>query len=426
MDHSVESRWKRKHGPCIAATVTDDASQPIPLPAKPPWVVARDLRWCVAKGFLLDPILWLGTLAVGWALGHWAELSLVPGLLILLALASLLADSLLFSSRDNELLRTQPLGPDGLLRVRHAELGWQLQPLRIVLLLALAPQEGWALAAGAWLVTHLLPAPALRIALFVRLGGRSLSSLFVLNPADFERLASESITASPRRRGALWHTLQRILPLPARLRTRLVRDIILLVRGRDLRGAFLLAVSPLSYLLLMDELAVLKRPELVGWRTLTCAALGGAAVAYAVGPGIHLLRGRVMAWERVSQHAGRDAVRAALVYGLSFALLHGLGTLATVQFAESGRFASHVAGLIAPVLILELAMAHFVVLFTMGASTGKKVHGEGTLVLAVPIVAVGIAIAAWFSPWLAALYFILTGGMAAQALSRYEQIEVSW
>jgi len=85
-----------------------------------------------------------------------------------------------------------------------------------------------------------------------------------------------------------------------------------------------------------------------------------------------------------------------------------------------------VAGLIAPVLILELAMAHFVVLFTMGASTGKKVHGEGTLVLAVPIVAVGIAIAAWFSPWLAALYFILTGGMAAQALSRYEQIEVSW
>jgi uncharacterized membrane protein YecN with MAPEG domain len=244
--------------------------------------------------------------------------------------------------------------------------------------------------------------------------------------SQFEFLASEAVSASPRRRGALWNLLARVLPLPRRIRSRVVRDLILLLRGQDLRGAFLIAASPASYLVLRDELAVLRRPELVGWRTLTCAALGGAAVAYAVGPGIHLVRNQVMSWERVSRQAGRSALRGALAYALGFAALHSVGTLITVALSANGRFADHVPGLIAPVFILELAMAHFVVVFTMGASSGRKVHGEGTLVLALPIVAVGVAIFAWFSPWIAALYFLVTGGMAAQAVLRYEKVEVSW
>jgi hypothetical protein len=388
--------------------------------------VARDLRWSIARGLLLDPILWLGTLALGWALAQLGGLPLGWGLLAFLAIATLIADSLLFASKDNELLRTQPLGRDGLLRVRRAELGWLLQPLRIVLLLAVAGRTGWGLAAGAWLATHFFPAPALRLAIFLRLRGRSLRALISLRPEDFERLASEAQTEPPAERGRLSWFLHRALPLPPRIRSRLVRDTLLLVRGQDLRGAFLIALSPLSFLLLRDELAVLKRTELLEWRTLTCAALGGAAIAYAVGPGIHLVRAHVLSWERVSRGAGRNALIAALIYALSFALLHGLGTLATVHLAEGGRFASHVPELIAPVLILELAMAHFVVLFTMGASSGRKVHGEGTLVLALPIVAVAVAIAAWFSPGWAILYFAVTGGMAAQAVDRYEQVEVSW
>ncbi len=406
----------------------DQSSDDIPPPsaAKPAWEVARDLRWSIARGLLLDPILWLGTLAIGWALGKMDVLPLWSQGLGLVAIATYLADSLLFRSTDTELLRTQPLGADGVLKVRQAELGWLLQPLRIILLLVLAARIGWGVAAAAWLVTHILPGPLLRLSIFLRLRGRSPSALFVLRPEDFERLSSEAVAASPKTKGRLWGLLQRALPLPVELRSRLVRDVVLLTRGRDLRGAFLLLLSPLSYLLLRDELEVLKRPELLSWRTLTCAALGGAAVAYAVGPGVHLLRNRVLPWERLSPRAGSQALRAALIYAFSFALLHGLGTLATVHFAAGGRFASYVPSLIGQVLVLELAMAHFVVLFTMGASSGKKVHGEGTLVLALPIVAVGVAVAAWFSPGWAALYFLGTVGMATQASARYEQIEVSW
>jgi hypothetical protein len=399
---------------------------PNPGPQKQAWEVARALRWSIARGFLLDPILWLGTLAVGWALGRMTSLPLWLLAGSMLAVATYLADSLLFRSRDTELLRSQPLGADGLLRVRQAELGWILQPLRAVLLLVLAARCGWGIAGGAWFLTHFLPGPLVRIAIFLRLRGRSISALVTLRPRDFEDLSSAAVAASPRERGRLWRVLQHLLPLPRRLRSRVIRDLILLLRGQEARGAFLLLLSPLSFLLLRDELAVLKRPELLTWRTLTCAALGAAAVAYAVGPGIHLLRNRVLVWERLNPNPGRHALRAALIYGLGFALLHSAGTLLTVQFAAGGRFASHVPGLIAPVLILELAMAHFVVLFTMGASSGRKVHGEGTLVLALPIVAVGVAIAAWFSPALAVLYFVVTGGMAAQASARYEQVEVSW
>jgi len=418
-------------------------------------LVARDLKWSVARGYLLDPILWLGTLTVGWALGQGPRIQIIPGLLILFAIAATLANSLLFASKDNELLRTQPLGRWGLLRVRLAELRWQLVPLRAVLFLALVPHEGWLTAALVWAASHLLDVPAIRLAVLLRMRGRKLPELPSSIEAEtdstakrqaqateegslplglqsqrlarqFEFLASEAVSASPRRRGALWNLLERVLPLPRRIRSRVVRDLILLLRGQDLRGAFLIAASPASYLVLRDELAVLRRPELVGWRTLTCAALGGAAVAYAVGPGIHLVRNQVMSWERVSRQAGRSALRGALAYALGFAALHSVGTLIAVALSANGRFADHVPGLIAPVLILELAMAHFVVVFTMGASSGRKVHGEGTLVLALPIVAVGVAIFAWFSPWIAALYFLVTGGMAAQAVLRYEKVEVSW
>ena len=399
---------------------------PTPSVAKPAWEVARDLRWSIARGLLLDPILWLGTLAVGWALGKMGVLPLWSLGLGFLTVATYLADSLLFRSMDTELLRTQPLGSDGVLRVRQAELGWLLQPLRAILLLVLAARVGWGFAGAGWLITHALPGPLLRLSVFLRLRGRSLSALWLLRPEDFERLSSEAVAASPKTRGRMWQLLQRALPLPTSLRSRVIRDVILLSRGRDLRGAFLLLLSPLSYLLLRDELEVLKRPELLSWRTLTCAALGGAAVAYAVGPGVHLLRNRVLSWERLNPRAGSQALRAALIYAFGFALLHALGTLATVHFAADGRFADQVPSLAGQVLVLEIAMAHFVVLFTMGASSGKKVHGEGTLVLALPIVAVGVAVAAWFSPGWAALYFLGTTGMAATASARYEQIEVSW
>ena len=457
MNHSVQSRWKQNHEPCIAVQVNHDPPPPESQALQPPvWLVARDLKWIVARGYLLDPILWLGTLTVGWALGQGPRIQIVPGLVILFVIAATLANSLLFASKDNELLRTQPLGRGGLLRVRLAELRWQLIPLRAVLLLALVPHEGWLTAALVWAASHLLDIPSIRLAVLLRMRGRKLPEL-IPNASEpeaestkeghalegngaslplglrsrklssqFEFLASEAVSASPRRRGALWNLLERLLPLPRRIRSRVVRDLVLLLRGQDLRGAFLIAASPASYIVLRDELAVLRRPELVGWRTLTCAALGGAAVAYAVGPGIHLVRNQVISWERVSRTAGRSAVRGALAYALGFAALHSVGTLIALALASNGRFADHVPGLIAPVLILELAMAHFVVVFTMGASSGRKVHGEGTLVLALPIVAVGVAIFAWFSPWIAALYFLVTGGMAAQAILRYEKVEVSW
>ena len=79
----------------------------------------------------------------------------------------------------------------------------------------------------------------------------------------FEQLASEAQTASPRARGRCWKTLEALLPLPAPLRSRLVRDLVLLLGGRDLRGATLLLLAPLSCLLLRDELNSLSSPSLL-------------------------------------------------------------------------------------------------------------------------------------------------------------------
>ena len=411
-----------------SSTVTTN-SAPTPDSLEP-WEVARALRWAVAKGFLLDPILWLAVLAIAWAGRGLGGLSPMEGVVGVFLLALLIADSLLFRSTDNPLLRAQPLGDNGLLRVRQAELSWMLRPLQVLLLLIVSGQAGWALGLGATLLSLLFPAPALRGALFLRAlhrAPRTATAAFGAGASGlFERLAGEATTRPSRGRWLLWPILERLIPLPRGLRARLVRDLVLLARGQDLRGAFLLLLSPLSYLVLRDDLAHLRRTELLSWRALTAAALGGAAVAYAVGPGIHLLRARVMSWERISRHPGSQALRSALVYALAFALLHGVGTLATVHFAQAGRFADHVPGLVAPVLTLELAMAHFVVVFTMGASTGRSILGEGTLVLALPIIAVGVAIAGWFNPWIAALYFLVTTGMAAGAASRYEDTEVLW
>ena len=431
----------------------EDGTAPVP------WEVALALRWRVARELLLDPIAWLGTLAAGWAIGRLGGLSAGSGLLLLLGGATLLADRLLFTSRETELLRTQPLGSTGLLQVRRAELGWLLQPLRVVLLLAVVGRDGWLVGAATWAAAGFLPGMAQRLAmaLRVRYGTRGAGAMLIpallglLQPIPggwetallvgavaaflgrgpgsatrFEQLASEAQTASPRARGRCWRTLEALLPLPAPLRSRLVRDLVLLLGGRDLRGATLLLLAPLSCLLLRDELSSLSSPNLLEWRTLTCAALGGAALAYAVGPGIHLLRNEVMAWERTAPYPGRRALSSALLYALGFVLLHGAAILATVALSEQGRFAGEVPSLLVPVLGLEAAMAHYVVVFTMGASAGRRVLGEGTLVLALPVVAIGVAVAVWFSPWLALLYFVFTTGLVAKGIQRYDRVEVQW
>ncbi|MEE2830395.1 MAG: hypothetical protein VX498_14500 [Myxococcota bacterium] len=446
----------------LASHPESASAGPAPKVADPvlqPWEVALDLRWKVAREVLLDPIAWLGTLAAGWAIGRLGGLSAGSGLLLLLGGATLLADRLLFASRENELLRTQPLGPTGLLQVRRRELSWLLHPLRVVLLLAVAGRDGWLVGAATWAAAGFLPGMAQRLAIALRrrygthgaaamllpalLGlfqpipggwetalaigafaaflGRGVSSA-----AHFEQLASAAQTASPRKRGRGWRLLETVLPLPAPLRSRLTRDLVLLVSGRDLRGATLLVLAPLSCLLLRDELNSLASPSLLEWRTLTSAALGGAALAYAVGPGIHLLRNEVMAWERTAPHPGSRALSSALVYALGFVLLHGAAILATVALVDQGRFAGEVPSLIVPVLGLEAAMAHYVVVFTMGASTGRRILGEGTLVLALPVVAIGVAIAVWFSPWLALVYFVFTTGLVAKGIQRYERVEVHW
>lgn len=117
---------------------------------------------------------------------------------------------------------------------------------------------------------------------------------------------------------------------------------------------------------------------------------------------------------------------SSLIWGLGLALLHGGATLVTLALAQGGRFAADVPGLVLPVLGLELAMAHYVVAYTMGATRGRRVAGEGTIVLALPIVAVGVALASVFHPALVLLYFLITAGMFAAGVRRYERVEVTW
>ena len=117
-----------------------------------PWEVARDLRWAIVRGILLDPITWLGVAVASWALHSTGVAGSEAALLGLLAGAVLQADQLLFRSPDNDLLRCQPLGPHGLLQVRQAELGWWLHPVRLLAAAAAASDGGWWVGLAVWAV----------------------------------------------------------------------------------------------------------------------------------------------------------------------------------------------------------------------------------------------------------------------------------
>ncbi len=460
-----------------APDLPDDAA---PLP---PWQVALAHRWRSVSGVLLDPITLLGLAAAAWgasragaAFGGSGQLgAVVVPLAAALALAAgafLLAEDLLFARPENELLRAQPLGPTGLLRVRLKELRWWLAPGLVLagsaswaaadVLAAAALALCWwtlpgaavafclrigaparrrvrfalaalglaAAAGGLFLADHPLDGPpwlaALPVLLVAALGTAAGAGLEGAWVDRYDLRASEALSTSRRagRRG--WRLAERLLPLPPALRARLLRDFALLSRGRDVRGAALLSLSPLSCLYLADELVGLSGPHALPWRALTAAALGGAGVAYAMGPGIHLARSRVLAWERGTPRSGRRSLIAALLWAAVFASAHGLITVATVALAAGGRFAPEAPSLLLPVLGLELALAHFVVAFTFGASTGRRIEGEGTLALMLPAVAVGVALVAVLWPWAVPLYFVVTAGMLRDGIERHEALEVTW
>ncbi len=433
-----------------------------------PWEAARDLRWRAVRDVVLDPIAMLGTVVVAWALVRSGAVGPEAAVLLFAAFAIRTGDELLFTRPDGELLRVHPLGLTGFLKVRLAELGWWLHPPRVLLAACVGAGYGfwfgiaaWALGGygrsfGLWGAIHTrrasgrhggwvwLPGAAAVVlqhadvgAEAVLLGAAGVVLTFAtIAPwavegaylAHFDRLVSDAATAPRSRTRVLWSALRGLsLPIVDRgIRSRLVRDAVLTLRLQDPQGAILLLLAPLSCLLLVGELETLPTPAAMPWRTLTCAALGGAAVAYGTGPGIHRLRMASMPWERTSAHPGRRALASALVWALGLATLHGAATLATVALTQGGRFSGDVAGLALPVLGLEWAMAHFVVVQVFANQRGKRILGEGTLVLSLPVVAITIAVAGVLMPALIPVYFIVTAGMTAAAAARYDAVEVTW
>ncbi len=444
--------------------------------APPGWHVVRDLRWAVARGTLLDPMVWIGTVIATWAAGRAVGLApagtlaaqLAPAcfaVALILAGASLGRD-LLFDRPENDLLRTLPMGPTGLLQVRRAEVGWWTTLPAIVtaslvwgiagpaagLGVLVAPRLGAAascrlavaaakrprllgsgalgsaaLPLGARIVPPIGPTWVPLVLLGLVLGaavllGRGGEAAFL---AHYEGTASQLRARSRRPRGAAWRILERVLPLPAPLRARVLRDLVLLADGRDGRGLALLLLSPLAFLMLF-EAGSLPASARLPWTVLSAAALGGVAVAWAAGPGIHAVRGEVLSWERLAPRPGQRALTASLLYGLGFALLHGVGLLAVVALAEGGRHAALVPSLVLPVLILEASLAHFVVVSIASTTDGRRAAGEGTLVLSLPIVAVAVALAGALAPWALPVYFLVTIPMARQAAARLDTVDVTW
>jgi len=437
--------------------------------------VARDLRWRMVRGPLLDPIALIGTGAAAW--GAWRlgalhpeglgpVLAPVAALLALLAVAGLLAEDLLFRRPENDLLRAQPLRRDDLRRLRELEVRWWCGPLRLVI-------AGFVLGAAGWLpaAATLLPGfagAAVGLARVARrLGRRAPMALLLgavpgaaawallgshpwaapewapvvaalatqaamhgiaaaLRPGfeeEYDRLASAAATAPPRRRGASWRRLQRLLPLPPPIRARLLRDLAQFTRGQDLRAAALLALAPLSVITLATTVL---QPRELAWASLTAAAMGGAAVAYAVGPGVHVLRNRAMSWERTAPRPGRRALAAALLWASGPALAHGACVLVAARLSSDGLHAAAVPALVLPVLGLELAMAHYVVAWTQSTSLGKRVAGEGTMVFSLPVVALLVAVAGRIAPPVVLLYFVISVPLLVQASQRYDAVEVTW
>jgi len=474
------------HG-SLGAVVAADAVAAAPVDvATAPVDVAIELRRRVARDALLDPFGWVGLAVVALVLhGMVADAAVDPGRTAAVAVAVLgvlatvshrTADFLLFGMQENDFLRTQPLGPRGLLRVRAAELGWWSMPTR---LLAAACGFGLAGAVGAgalFVAGTALDRAALRAAIALRdrfgagapriggagaaaavvallavptglalppgasattlvlgvaaavgglglLGGRGVDAPF---DARYARAASAASSVGRLALRRVWPVLDRLVPLPAPIRARWLRDVALLLRGWDGRGLFLLALSPLAGVVLAGELQGHLRPEALLWRVLQAAALGGAAVAYAVGPGVHVLRNRAMVWERTAPRPGRRATISAHAYAATFALLHAGTILATAALADGGRHGGAVLGVAPAVLALELAMAHYTVAYALTRTAGRRVAGETTLAFALPVVAVAVAGVSLVHPFLGLVYFAGTAGMYARGVDRYEAVEVTW
>jgi hypothetical protein len=446
------------------------------------WQAAAELRWKLASGALLDPFSLVGAAIAAWAC-HRAGAAwvgddalratlLAPGVLCALVLVSgAIGATLLYDRTENDLLRSLPLGERGFLKLSRKELGWWtvvpralgaaavlggagVGPALVVLVASSGSREAGlsaaiilprsarqhvgraaasALAVAAAAVAWLSPAvaPPANAALASSIAAGLLLLATFGSPARlwprFGPARLSAASARPRTRGpAIGPWLDRILPLPGPARARLLRDLLLMLRGRDARALALFALSPLACIYLADELARGGTDQALTWRVLSAAALGGAAVAYAGGPGVHLLRTRALAWERMAPSPGRRHVVAALAWAMSFAALHGVLILATVFWADGGRSADLVPSLVLPVLVLETAMAHFVVGFVAGASDGQRVHGEGTIALMLPFVALGVALVGMLAPWAAPLYFLVTAKMVRDGARRIETMEVAW
>jgi len=449
--------------------------------------VAIALRRRIARDALLDPFGWVGILVVSYVLFDLAAAFangdpargaavVVAALAVLVSTTHRTADFLLFEMKENDFLRTQPLGPRGLLLVRAEELGWWSLPPRLIAAAAAFGAGGVAAAAGVFVAGTLLDRTALRLAIVLRRrfegreaaagasgalagalilstmpGGRLLLPEAASTPAiagaavicggaawlfgrgleasfdrDYATAASNASIATPLSAGRTWRLLERVLPLPAAIRIRVVRDLVLLLRGWDGRGLLLLLLSPLAAVFLIGELQGHLRPDALLWRVLQAAALGGAAVAYACGPGVHLLRNAGMVWERTSPNPGAGAGAAAHVYAAGFALLHGVVLLGAAALADGGRHLDLLPRIAPAVLLLELAMAHYTVGYSMTRTTGRRIAGEATLAFALPVVAVAVAGASLFHPALGLVYFVVTAGMFAQGAARYEAVEVTW
>ena len=452
------------------------------------WQVAAKLRWTIVRGVLIDPISWLLIGASAWGLHRFAGGISQPGtlgasLLILTVLsgavvfASIYADRLLFLEAENDFLRAQPLGELGFYRLRSVELSWWLRAPAVLAGAAGLGASGWWLAILSAATVLALSALGLGLSLILRgplrqlrsavrilglglpalalylFGGQSIPATAtpleawlpacaafallsaalaarVLAPTLFRRQFDElSSLAAVRDRsdtGRFWSTLNACLPLPLPLRARLSRDLVLLARGWDARGALLLLLSPLSCLYLAEALSGSMREAAVLWRSLEAAALGAAAIAYAVGPNIHILRADTMVWSRTAPNPGRNELRSALLYAALFATMHGTLILGTVATVRDGRFADQLLVLAGPVLALEIFMVHFAVVFSMAESLGRRVAGEGALILALACVGAGLAVIAILYPLALPLYLIFTLGLAGRARERYERLEVTW
>ena len=461
-------------------------SKPAQSGAPEPWQVATRLRWKMVSGVLTDPISLL-LLAVGaWALYRGAaslsgEQTAGPLLVSLSSLCAALvfatryADRLLFGEQDDKFLRVQALGPLGLYRVRCEELSWWLRPLVLLVAAAGLGTSGWFLALLSGAGVALLAPTGIHCALLLRSAtpgmnrilpmaalGLAAASLYLwadvplradkwsgwlpLLPAGamltlaltcrslaaksyrhrFAELASKAGEQDRHEPLWPWRVLGRCLPLATPIQARLTRDLILLWRGWNGRGATLLLLSPLSCIYLSDSLSGSMREGAILWRVLESAALGSAAIAYAAGPNLTVLRSSAMAWSRCAPQPGRYELRAAVLYGAFFALVHGGLTLLVVVTTQEGRFAEHLGALCFPVLALELFVVHFSVVYSMAESLGRRIAGEGALILALAFVAAGLAVIAVLYPPGLLGYLLITLGLAARARQRYETLEVTW